>query len=283
VPDVSSRFSIRSQISMAVYPKGDRPYMFGLHQCSYARVWTAQEERLFQVIGRRLEDALTSLLIFRNLRQSEARLEEAQRIAHVGYWERDLLTNGVTWSDETYRIFGLLRQNRFDFRDFQKLIHPEDREMVVRASAEAERGDSRYDVEYRVARPDGGTRIVHSEGDVRRDESGRPQRIFGTVQDITERKRAEAEVRERAAVPLHLRIRRGIDLGGRFFAGEGCGRRVEGRRRVRCPRVLCRSSRIRRAGRRDGQDRRRQRRDSPVVGGAEQGGSARLRSQRALA
>ena len=75
---------------MALYPKGDQPYMFGLHQCSYARVWTPQEERLFQEIGRRLEDALTSLLIFRNLGESERKLEEAQRIAHVGYWERDL-------------------------------------------------------------------------------------------------------------------------------------------------------------------------------------------------
>ena len=100
--DVARRFGIRSLISMAVYPKGDRPYMFGLHQCSYPRDWTPEEERLFQEIGRRLSDALTSLLMFRNLRESETRLEEAQRIAHVGHWERDLETNRVHWSAETY-------------------------------------------------------------------------------------------------------------------------------------------------------------------------------------
>jgi PAS domain S-box-containing protein len=194
---VARRFRIRSQIAMAVYPKGDRPYMFGLHQCAYPRVWTPQEERLFQEIGRRLSDALTSLLMFRNLRASEARLEEAQRIAHVGHWERDLETNRVTWSDETYRIFGLPPQERtFDFTKLQELIHPEDRQFMVRASAAAEQGGPRYDVEYRVVRPSGEVRIVHSQGDVRRDESGRPQRIFGILQDITERKRAEAEVRE---------------------------------------------------------------------------------------
>src|SRR5205085_600933 len=114
------------------------PYVFGLHQCSRARVWTPQEERLFQEIGRRLADALTSLFIFRNLRQSEARLEEAQRIAHVGYWERDLKTNRVTWSDETYRIFGLSQEDHhIDFAELQALIHPEDRQKMLRATTEA--------------------------------------------------------------------------------------------------------------------------------------------------
>ena len=84
---------------MAIYPKLDKPdhfYLFGLHQCSYPRVWTAQEERLFQEIGRRLADALTSLLMLRSLRESERKLEEAQRLAHVGYWERDLETDRIT-------------------------------------------------------------------------------------------------------------------------------------------------------------------------------------------
>jgi GAF domain-containing protein len=99
-------------IGMALYPKGDKPYMLGLHQCSYPRVWTAREERLFQGIGRRLEDALTSLWVFRNIGESERKLEEAQRLAHVGHWERDTDTDLITWSDETYRIFGLEPQKR---------------------------------------------------------------------------------------------------------------------------------------------------------------------------
>jgi PAS domain S-box-containing protein len=135
--------------------------------------------------------------MFRNLRESEARLEEAQRIAHVGHWERDLETNRVTWSAETYRIFGLAPQEAmFDFSKFQELIHPEDRQSMVRASRAAEQGGPRYDVEYRAVRPDGEVRIVHSQGDVMRDESDRPKRIFGILQDVSERKRAEAEVRE---------------------------------------------------------------------------------------
>jgi signal transduction histidine kinase/PAS domain-containing protein len=74
----AERFSVKSMIAMAVYPKVDKPYMFGLHQCSYARVWTSQEERLFQAIGRRLADGLDTLLMFRNLRDSERKLERSR-------------------------------------------------------------------------------------------------------------------------------------------------------------------------------------------------------------
>jgi PAS domain S-box-containing protein len=190
--EAAKRFSIQSMIGMAIYPKGDKPYMLGLHQCSYPRAWTPQEERLFQEIGRRLEDALTSLSMFRNLGESERQLEEAQRLAHVGYWERDPDTDLIAWSDETYRIFGLEPQARIlHLSQLPELIHPEDKQIVVDAVAEALRGGPRYDVEYRVVRPNGEVRLVHSQGDVIRDESGRPRRMFGTVQDITERKRAE--------------------------------------------------------------------------------------------
>src|SRR6266403_618276 len=186
------RFRIQSMIAMAIHPKGDRPYMLGLHQCSYPRTWTPREERLFQEVGRRLEDALTSLFMFRNLGESERRLEEAQRISHVGYWERDLATNHYTWSDENYRIFGLRPQERLlSFDEVQGLLHPADRQMRAAAVAEALRGGPRYDVEYRVVRPNGEVRFVRSVGDVVRDESARPRRVFGTVQDITERKRGE--------------------------------------------------------------------------------------------
>src|SRR4029077_12219956 len=72
-PEMRERFSIQSVIAIAVRPKGDRPYLFGLHQCSHARVWTAAEGRLFEEIARRLEDALTSVLAHRNLLASEER------------------------------------------------------------------------------------------------------------------------------------------------------------------------------------------------------------------
>jgi PAS domain S-box-containing protein len=120
------------------------------------------------------------------------KLEESQRITHVGYWERDFVTSRITWSDETYRIFGLQPQEHpMDLAALRQKIHPEDWELVSRALNEALAGGPRYDVEYRLMRPTGELRIVHSEGDVKRDASGPPYQMFGIVQDITDRKRAE--------------------------------------------------------------------------------------------
>jgi PAS domain S-box-containing protein len=131
-------------------------------------------------------------LLSRDLQESKARLEEAQSITHVGYWERDLATNRITWSDETYRIYGLRPQeDPIDLAALRQKIHPEDWKFVSQALDEALGGGARYDLEYRLLRPTGEVRIVHSNGDVKRDASGRPYKMFGTVQDITERKRAE--------------------------------------------------------------------------------------------
>src|SRR6202020_2255573 len=131
------------------------------------------------------------------LAESNARLEEAQRITHVGYWERDLVTNRITWSDETYRIYGLQPQEcPMDSAGLRQRIHPEDWGLVSRALGEAIAGGPRYNVEYRILRPTGELRIVHSESDAKKDATGRPYEMFGTVQDITDRKRAEAALQQ---------------------------------------------------------------------------------------
>jgi len=74
----AERFDVKSMIAMAVQPKVDAPYLFGLHQCSHPRVWKPREERLLHEIGRRLADALDTLLILRDLRESERKLEASR-------------------------------------------------------------------------------------------------------------------------------------------------------------------------------------------------------------
>src|SRR6266436_1439908 len=80
---------VQSRIVMALYPRGELPYIFGASQCSYARLWTPREEFLFQEIGRRLEDALTSLSIFHRLRESEKRYRHIFESTGVSIWEED--------------------------------------------------------------------------------------------------------------------------------------------------------------------------------------------------
>ncbi len=130
------------------------------------------------------------------LKESQRRLEEAQRIAHVGHWDRDLETRRITWSDEIYRILGLPLEERDSPRtEWLEVVHPEDRPGLSLAIEELERGIRRLDVEFRIVRPNGEVRFLHSQGDVIRDERGRPLRRFGTAQDITERKRAEEQLK----------------------------------------------------------------------------------------
>src|SRR5246500_1151613 len=129
----------------------------------------------------------------RDLQESTAWLEEAQRVAHLGYWVWDLETNQVIWSEETYRIFGLTPQvGSMDIAIVGEMFYPDDREAVFRTAEEAIRSGTRADCEHRVVRPDGEIRLVHSLGDLKKDSEGRTQ-MFGTTQDITDRKRVEEE------------------------------------------------------------------------------------------
>ena len=141
---------------------------------------------------KRAEQALQ--LMSYDLQESKAKLEEAQRITHVGYWEWDILTGRVNWSDETYRIFGLRPQERpMDLDTVREKIHPEDWQRGMEDALGS--GDS-FNAECRVFRPTGEVRIAHFQGDVKRDASGRPYHLFGTVQDITDRKRAEEALQQ---------------------------------------------------------------------------------------
>src|SRR6201998_545211 len=127
-----------------------------------------------------------------DLHESKARLEEAQRIAHVGHYYWNLIANRVIWSEELYRIYGLSPQKGpIDMAMVRGMIHPEDREFVFRTAEESLQTEVRPDIEHRVVRPDGDVRTIHSVGTVKRDSSGRPYEMFGTAQDITERKRSE--------------------------------------------------------------------------------------------
>jgi PAS domain S-box-containing protein len=131
-----------------------------------------------------------------DLQESKARLEEAQRIARMGHYHWDLIANRVTWSDELYRIYGLTpREGPIDMAMVREMIHPDDRDHVFRAAEEAVRSGVHSEAEHRVIRPDGEVRTVQGLGTVKRDAAGRAYEMFGTVQDITDRKRSEEALR----------------------------------------------------------------------------------------
>ena len=129
------------------------------------------------------------------LRKSEASLAEAQRIARLGNWDWDIEENDLLWSDEIYRIFGLAPQEfGATYEAFLNSVHPEDREFAKASVDEALYEGKPFNIDHRIVLPDGSERIVHEQAEVFFDETGNAIRMIGTVQDITERKRADEEL-----------------------------------------------------------------------------------------
>jgi PAS domain S-box-containing protein len=129
------------------------------------------------------------------LRESQQRLEEAQRLARLGSWEWDIESDRVSWSEELCRIAGLEpHELEPTFQGFLDRLHPDDRAPSQGSFARALEEHRPFDCECRLIRPDGETRFVEARAEVELDDSGRPIRMRGTGQDITERKRFEAEL-----------------------------------------------------------------------------------------
>ena len=129
------------------------------------------------------------------LRSSKNSLTKAQHIAKMGNWDWDIVNNTLHWSDEIYRIFGLKPQE-FDatYEAFLRSVHPCDREAVKKAVNEAIYDSVPYSIEHRIVLPGGAERVVHEQAEVAFDEKGKPIRMIGTVQDVTELKKREEEL-----------------------------------------------------------------------------------------
>ncbi len=138
------------------------------------------------------------------LRKSEERLRKAQELARMGSWEWDIPENTLWWSDEIYRIFGLNpKEFGATYEAFLESVHPDDREFVKLSVERSFHHNKPYSIDHRIVRPDGTVRIVHEEAELLTDPQGRPLRMIGTVQDLTEQKTAEFEQRKLSAVLEH--------------------------------------------------------------------------------
>jgi PAS domain S-box-containing protein len=124
------------------------------------------------------------------LAERERQLADAQRVAHVGSWEWDIRSDEVTWSDELHRIFGV-KPSEFAGGRMLSLVHPEDRERVVREREGAAASGEAFTSEWRLLRPDGEERTIQTHAEVDVGPDGAPVRMRGTAQDVTERKAAE--------------------------------------------------------------------------------------------
>lgn len=138
--------------------------------------------------GKRAEEAL---------RASEARLKNAERVAHLGNWEMTIATGASVWSEEFYRICGYEPYSIESTAEVGfSLIHPDDREMASQTLNQAIASRGTYAIEKRIVRPDGTVIWVDSRGEVVCDDAGTPVKLVGSFQDITQRKKAEQTLRQ---------------------------------------------------------------------------------------
>ncbi|HEB56813.1 MAG TPA: PAS domain S-box protein [Gammaproteobacteria bacterium] len=153
------------------------------------------------------EEILGVILVFRDIseeyRQQEAlhksqrNLAEAQQLAHIGNWELDPLSDTLTWSDEVFRIFEL-DADKFQpsYAAFLDSVHPDDREQVNQAYADSLKNKKPYDITHRLLMKDGRVKYLHEYCKTHFDDTGKPVRSFGLVQDISERRTIEQERRK---------------------------------------------------------------------------------------
>lgn len=166
---------------------------------------------LYGVVALLLLSLASSLLVFirknrqiarasRQLEETMESLDRAQRIAQMGNWDWQIAENRLFWSQGIYRLFGL-DPAEFDasYEAFLARVHPEDQAAVDAAVQHAFKTRSPYAIDHRIVCPDGSIRVVHEQAEVLLDEQGRPARMIGTVQDITERRQAEQTLRDKDA------------------------------------------------------------------------------------
>ena len=149
----------------------------------------------YALLDHRVRYMLRAMATAEELRQSQARLASAQRIARLAYWEWNAGTHLVNWSEEIYRLCGRASDHGLESIDgFVDIVHPDDRQRVSSALHALLNHDQPYTLEHRVVHQDGSERVVYQEGQCIPGYSGSGKRFIGTLQDITQRKDAEQRI-----------------------------------------------------------------------------------------
>ncbi len=185
-----------------IYRRQDRPFLFPDHPEWGITYW---DLGLVPILG---EDGEIELFLFtlkdttkrvkadEELARSRESLEAAQKVARIGNWDWNIEENTLYWSDEIYRIYGLPKSDfEASYEAFLKFVHPEDRPLIVKAVDQALHDNKPYHIDHRIVLKNGTERIVHQDGEVTFGKNDTPVRMVGTVQDITDSRRAQEELR----------------------------------------------------------------------------------------
>ena len=180
------------QSTPLVSRSGDLLGMVSTYWCQPHHL-SVSETRAMDVLARMAADLIERSLAEDKIRESEAHLKNAERIARVGHWEWDLQSNRVSGSEEMYRIFGKPPGFVPDYATFLSDLVPTDRERVEKLIQDSLQRKVGHSIEYQIVLPNSDLRTIFCIWEVSVDREGAPARIFGTCQDITDSRRAQQE------------------------------------------------------------------------------------------
>ncbi len=178
--------------------EADQRAQLYLHQLlreepSLAHFFATYREQVQQEQQRRETELVSEI---EKRKQVEALLKLTLDFTHIGTWDWDLATNKVTWNANHFRLLGLEPDGEADYQTWRDRIHPEDIQQIEQAVAHALETQTNYEMEYRVIYPDGSLHWVLAKGRGLDDESGRAVRMIGVMIDISDRKRAEQDLKQ---------------------------------------------------------------------------------------
>lgn len=194
-------FSAASQFHMALQTKIGKPWLLVLQYCEKTHALPKEEYQLLTEIGRRVSETLSSLLGIKNIKESQASLAEAQRIAHLGNWQFDHIAKKLTCSTEVYRIGGLHENNATrSYLSFLHTVHAHDRDIFHTSFLQSITNKTPFDITHRLQMKDGSIKHVHQYAETHYGYHDKPLRTIGTIQDVTSKILAEEKLRLAAAV-----------------------------------------------------------------------------------
>ncbi len=200
VPEgLTAAFGVQSMLCMAIRPMTGKAYMFGLHQCSHPRTWTEDEKTLFEAIGRRLADGLTSLIAYRDLRDREGQLRTLVQTIPDLVWLKDVDGGYLGCNPQFERLVGLAEKdiigktvNDLVDKDLAELFREHDRRVMTTGRLQVAQT-------WLSFAADGYRGLFEVVKTPMRDQAGKPIGTLSIARDITERAKTEEELRIAAA------------------------------------------------------------------------------------
>ncbi len=163
-------------------------------------------EELEQRVNELEQNAVKHIQVEKALGKSEVLNRYAQEVAGLGFWDWNLVTGDLYWSDQIFIHYGFEPQEFVPtFETFSSIVHPDDLAFVQRGVNETLQNNAAYDIDFRFVRPNGEIRYLYTRGEVTRDDAGNARRFVRSQIDITDRKQTEKALQENEKYLLTFR------------------------------------------------------------------------------